>query len=120
MIVNTPYLKAAILRVLTDTVTVKRNVQTVSPIGRTTLYEQSVYTDIPCRVVKKTQSQNTQTESSNLLISSHVLFLDTQYSIQQGDELSISRFDRDYTFVAGDPFVYETHQEVPISQKGYA
>jgi hypothetical protein len=117
---NTSFMRAALSKMYSDVVSVKRYSESVSAIGRTSIDEVVVYSNIPCRLSKKSPSANMQTESSNTLDDSAMLYLDKQYIIRQGDELYLTHIGRSYHFQAGEPFVYESHQEIVISRKDYA
>lgn len=118
--INTSSMRAVIKRMYTDRVTVKRYAESISTIGRTSITEAPVYNNIPCRLSKKTQSGNMQMEPSNNLNETAMLYVDTEYVIKQGDELHVTRGNRSYHYQAGEPFVYESHQEIVVSRKDYA
>lgn len=76
-----------------------------------------VYSNVLCKLSKKSLNDVNQTRAQAEVSDSMVLFLDDRIGIKAGSKVLC----RGLTFYAGMPFVYSgSHQEVPLLYEGYA
>ncbi len=73
--------------------------------------------NIPCKLSKKTITATNQTEIANTIQYSPVLFINPDIKIKAGSKIVVSqhRVTREFE-QAGEPFVYETHQEIVLKR----
>lgn len=98
-----------------DTATVYRKQATEDTNGISTLTYQIVHNNIPCALSQKQLTTPTQNESNNYRYDS-LLFVDPTKTIKPGDKLviTIGANSDTRTMYAGEPFIYTSHQEVPL------
>ncbi|WP_410769585.1 ABC transporter ATP-binding protein [Fontibacillus sp. BL9] len=121
--------RLALERKYTDRVTVKR-MGRVKVNGETKQQLVTVYEGQPCRISQKALGINGQTETVNQIAYDTKLFIAPELEIKQGDTLTVTRGrniaagweavapGREYK--AGEPFPYETHQEISLQRKDTA
>lgn len=86
----------------------KESVGALTKNVKTKLYE-----NIPCALSQKELKTTDQTASQNKVAYDAKLFISPDIDITPGCELEVARLGRRYLFEsAGEPFIYETHQEV--------
>ncbi|MEF3309512.1 DUF6093 family protein [Paenibacillus sp. GYB004] len=123
--------RSAIEKLYTDRCTVYRHVKVKEPLTKETkLVAEPVYTDHPCRISQKALAQNSQTEAQNDIRYETKLFIAPELELQQGDILEVTRgritapgwgpIAPMRKYVAGEPFLYVTHQEISIQRKEWA
>lgn len=80
------------------------------------------YEDLHCALSSKSISATTQTDVENQIKYTTVLFIDTDYTILPGDKILITIGDTGVVreYYAGEGPLYQSHQEIPLSRKGYA
>lgn len=122
--------RKAIEKLYEDKCTISRYGPVKQPNGSTKNGLYAVYIDMPCRISQKALGSNGQTESSNNISYETKLFISPDLEIFQGDALKVTRGritasgwealgpEKEYT--AGEPFPYQTHQEVSIQRKDKA
>jgi hypothetical protein len=116
--------RALIERMYEDTATICRYDDDKNPVTKETeltLYE--VYSNQPCKLSQLRLPQDGQTEAQNDVRYDAKLFIAPDVEVQQGDVVSVTRAatGRVETYVAGKPFPpYQSHQEINLTQKGYA
>ncbi|MCC8435476.1 DUF6093 family protein [Brevibacillus sp. M2.1A] len=93
---------------------------TDSETGETTLKPVAVYADQPCRISQKALGTNNQTEAQNNIKYETKLFIAPELEIKQGDILEVTRGTITRKYEAGEPFPYQSHQEVSIQRKEWA
>jgi hypothetical protein len=84
---------------------------------------QVVHTDLPCRLSQIRLPQDGQTEAQNDIRYKAKLFIAPDVEVLQGDVVAVTRAAtaRVETYVAGKPFPpYRSHQEISLTQTGYA
>ncbi|MBE6787762.1 MAG: ABC transporter ATP-binding protein, partial [Ruminococcaceae bacterium] len=45
------------------------------------------------------------------------LFIAPELEIKQGDVVEVTHFGRTHKYIAGEPFVYSTHQEILLDRE---
>ncbi|MDN4069260.1 ABC transporter ATP-binding protein [Paenibacillus vini] len=116
-------------RTYTDRVIVKR-MDKVKVNGETKQQLITVYDQQPCRLSQKVLGANGQTETVNKITYDTKLFIAPELEIKQGDTLKVTRGRNTTTgweaiapgreYKAGEPFIYESHQEISIQRDGNA
>ncbi|ASS77283.1 ABC transporter ATP-binding protein [Tumebacillus algifaecis] len=112
--------RAAIERLYDDRATIKRHGEIEKPSGETVLGLAVICEDQPCRLSQKSLAVNGQTEAQNDVSYETKLFVSPDLELRQGDVVEVTRHGRALTYVAGEPFIYATHQEVNLQRKEYA
>lgn len=108
-------------RLYEDKCTIYRYEKVTDPeTEETTLKPVSVYSDQPCRISQKTLGTNSQTEAQNDIRYETKLFVAPELIIKQGDMLEVTRRTITRKYEAGEPFPYQSHQEVSIQRKEWA
>lgn len=111
-----------------DTCTIKRMVNVQQPNGSYKQERQTIYSNISCALsIGSRPAINTITdkmydreEALNQVHSQDKLFLNPSYIVQQGDEVVVSRNGRTITAQLGNPFVYDSHQQITLDQVRFA
>ncbi|WP_217563064.1 ABC transporter ATP-binding protein [Paenibacillus sp. GbtcB18] len=103
-----------------DTATIIRVIEVEKPSGETVQKFDPVYSDQPCRLSQKVLAVNDQTEAQNNITYLTKLFIAPELTILQGYEVTVKHVGRELSFVAGEPYLYPTHQEVILQRKGLA
>ena len=78
---------------------------------------------IPCGFSQRSRSRKNaeQTESVNVIEHTEKIFCDPTIEIRAGDRITIFLKTRDLgEFTASEPFIYDTHQEIPVYKKDEA
>lgn len=98
-----------------DMATVYRKQPTEDANGITSNQYKLTHTAVSCALSKKQLSTTNQTESNNIKYDS-VLFLDPSILILAGDKIVVTIGANEQTRImyAGEPFIYSSHQEVPL------
>ncbi|AFL99518.1 hypothetical protein Desde_1086 [Desulfitobacterium dehalogenans ATCC 51507] len=112
--------RRAVERLYEDKCTISRMVDVVKPSGEKRKELQAVYTDQSCKLSQKALASNGQTETANNIAYETKLFIAPEMEIRQGDTIEVTRYGRMLKFIAGEPFVYGSHQEVSMQRKGKA
>jgi len=122
--------RKAIEKLYEDRCTISRFGPKKQPNGSTKNELYAVYTDKPCRISQKSLGSNGQTESANNISYETKFFISPDLEILQGDALKITRgritasgwepIGAEKEYKAGEPFPYQTHQEVSLQRKDKA
>ncbi|SEG70265.1 ABC transporter ATP-binding protein [Paenibacillus sp. UNC499MF] len=112
--------RRAIEQHYTDRCTISRVIELEKPSGETVQDFSPAYLDQPCQLSQKALAVNDQTEAQNNIAYETKLFIAPELTILQGDEVTVKHVERELTFVAGEPYLYPTHQEVVLQRKGAA
>ncbi|WP_273483619.1 ABC transporter ATP-binding protein [Desulforamulus ruminis] len=122
MAINYKRHRRALEKLYEDRVTVSRYVKGKKPSGETALTLQPVHEheNIPCRLSQKALAVNGQTEAQNNIRYETKLFLAPEIEIRQGDVLAMTRAGKPWTYTAGEPFLYPTHQEILLQREDKA
>lgn len=111
-----------------DTCQVWRMGNTLQANGSYKQERQQVYDNVPCAlsigsrpaVNSITDKMYQRDQALNQVHRQDELFLSTSYIIQQGDEIIVSRNGRTITAQAGQPFVYDSHQQLHLDELRWA
>lgn len=112
--------RQAIESLFEDRATIKRHGDSETPHGETVQGPVLVYEDQPCRLSQKSLASDGQTEAQNNISYDLKLFISPDLTILQGDEIDVTHHGRTLECVAGEPFVYGSHQEVNLVRRGHA
>lgn len=86
----------------------------------TKLRRRIIYENIPCALSKGRLGPPTKRDNFNENRQEHLLFIAPEIEILAGDEieviLGVNGKGKKETFWAGAPFVYPSHQEVPLAK----
>lgn len=78
---------------------------------------QLTYGNIPCKLSKKTITAANQTEIANTIQYTPVLFINPDIEIKPGSKITLTQHGVTREFKqSGEPFVYETHQEIALKR----
>jgi len=124
-VINYDRHRAALERLYEDTATISRHLDDgKNPVTKETKQTlHVVYENQPCRLSQIRLPQNGQTEAQNDVRYEAKLFIAPEVEIHQGDVVAVTRAatGRTETYAAGKPFPpYRTHQEISLTQTGYA
>lgn len=111
--------RKAIEKLYEDKVTISRY-EKIRVNGETKLVLQLVCIDEPCRLSQKSLGANGQTEAQNDIIYETKLFTSPDIEILQGDEIEVTRGTMTRKYTAGEPYLYGSHQEVPLNRRDKA
>ncbi len=104
-------------RMYTDRFSLSRVVEITEPWGETRHERQVIYQDQPCRISQRALGTNNQGEPANDIVYETKLFCSPGLRIQQGDEITVTRAGETRAYIAGEPFLYLTHQEVSLQRR---
>lgn len=81
------------------------------------LNPEPTHENIPCKLSKKTINSTTQTEVANTIQYSPVLFINPDIEIKAGSKIVVTQNGVTREFEqSGEPFIYETHQEIALQR----
>lgn len=111
-----------------DTCTIKRMGNVLQANGSYKQARQTIYSNVSCALsIGSRPAINTITDKMynredvlNQIHTQDKLFLNPSYIIQQGDEVTVTRNGRTITAQAGQPFVYDTHQQITLDNIRFA
>jgi len=106
-------------RLYEDRATIIRHVEEQKPWGETTLVPVIVAENVPCRLSYRAigVSVSYQTESVNRIEYETKLFVSPEVDVQAGDVIIVTKAGVTREYVASEPFVHPTHQEVILTRK---
>lgn len=112
--------RKAIESTYTDTCTVY-GFQKIKKGGATRNEKIILLNNIKCALSQKSLKPTAQSETANAVSYDAKLFTAPEMLIEPGSRIEVSRLGRVSEFVsAGEPFVYETHQEIMLKRSGKA
>lgn len=78
--------------------------------------------NINCGYSQSSRGMNTiRTESVNIIEYNPKIFCNPTLDIKTGDRISVKYHTRDMgEFTAGEPYIYDSHQEIPLMKKSDA
>ncbi len=112
--------RRAVEKLYEDKCTISRMVDVVKPSGEMRKVLQVIHEEKSCKLSQKALSSNGQTEAANNISYETKLFIAPELEIRQGDAVEVTRCGRVLKFIAGEPFVYGSHQEISLQRKGKA
>jgi len=113
--------RAALEHTYEDTCTVYRYQDVKDPISKVTKQAPAVlHTAVACRLSQTVLPKDGQTVAQNDIKYDAKLFFGLDTAIQQGDLIEVTRGGISRRYVAGEPFLYPTHQEIGLTHKEWA
>lgn len=113
--------RAYIEQLYTDRAYIFRSEHKKDPVTKETkLVEVLVSEDVPCRISQSSSAVPIRSDNADAVFYNVKMFISPEVSIKQGDYVDVSRGGTIRRYVAGEPFVYETHQEVALQRKEWA
>ncbi|WP_018752179.1 hypothetical protein [Paenibacillus sanguinis] len=85
--------------------------------GETIRQLELLHDALPCFLSQTGLAKNNQTAVQNDIRYDAKLFCSPAYSIAQGCVIDVSRGGQTRRYVAGEPFVYATHQEIGLTRE---
>lgn len=100
-----------------DLCAIKRKVKVKDPAtGVTTTEEKVIVENIKCALSKK-DVQTMSSDGVGKLAFSHLLFLNPNIDLQEGDAVEVTVMGKISIYLASKPFYYQTHSETLLSYK---
>jgi hypothetical protein len=111
-----------------DKCDIYRLAKTQQPNGSYKQQRTLIYSSLPCAYSKGSRPAiNTitdvlgkETDVANMIMTRDKLYLNPSYIVNQGDEIIITRYGREFTVTAGLPFLYDSHQVLAVEDIRYA
>ena len=100
-----------------DRCTIKRKEKIKNPItGVTETKEVIIVEDVKCALSKK-DIQTMNVDGVGVLAFSHLLFLNPNINLQEGDIVEVVSMGKISIYLASKPFYYSSHSETLLSYK---
>ena len=100
-----------------DKCTIKRKEKVKNPnTGVTETEEVIIVEDIKCALSKK-DIQVMNVDGIGALAFSHLLFLNPNVDVQEGDTVEVTSMGKISSYLASKPFYYSSHSETLLSYK---
>ena len=100
-----------------DKCTIKRKEKIKNPnTGVTETKEVIIAEDVKCALSKK-DIQTMSVDGVGALAFSHLLFLNPNINLQEGDTVEVTRMGKKSIYLASKPFYYSSHSETLLSYK---
>ena len=100
-----------------DKCTIKRKVKAKNEnTGVTETVEKIIAENVKCALSKK-DVQMMSSDGVGKLTFSHLLFLNPNTDIQEGDTIEVTTMGKIYVYLASKPFYYSSHMEISLSYK---
>ena len=100
-----------------DKCTIKRKEKIKNPnTGVTETKEVIIVEDVKCALSKK-DIQTMNVDGVGTLAFSHLLFLNPNINLQEGDIVEVSSMGKISVYLASKPFYYPSHSETLLSYK---
>lgn len=117
--------KTIIERTYFDRCNIYRKTDTTDQSGITKQTRQPVAEFIPCALSKKRLEAYQQQDGHGAITNEHILFISPEIEVMAGDEIEVIRSSLSYAtpdltpqrYWAGEPFLYSSHQEVPLRKE---
>lgn len=78
---------------------------------------EPIHEDIACKLSKKTINSTNQTDVANVIRYSPLLFINSDIEIKPGSQIDVNQHGITRSFKqSGEPFIYETHQEIILQR----
>ena len=101
-----------------DKCTIKRKEKIKNPItGVTETKEVIIAEDVKCALSKRDNTPIMIYDGVGNLAFSHVLFLNPNVDIQEGDTVEVTSMGKISIYLASKPFYYPSHSEILLSYK---
>ena len=100
-----------------DRCTIKRKVKTKNEnTGVTETVEKIIAENVKCALSKK-DVQSMQVDGMGKLSYSHLLFLNPNINLQEGDTVEVASMGKISNYLASKPFYYSSHSETLLTYK---
>ena len=100
-----------------DKCTIKRKEKIKNPItGVTETKEVIIVEDVKCALSKK-DVQTMNVDGIGTLVFSHLLFLNPNVDVQEGDIVKVVSMGKISIYLASKPFYYSSHSETLLTYK---
>ena len=100
-----------------DKCTIKRKEKIKNPnTGVTETKEIIIVEDVKCALSKK-DIQTMNVDGVGALAFSHLLFLNPNVDVQEGDTVEVASMGKISTYLASKPFYYSSHSETLLTYK---
>lgn len=99
----------------TDRMTVSRQTPVRDEYGGDDYQKRDLWEDVPCRLSQKRQSEMTVTEGTAPYEQRLKVFTGSEIDVMVNDVLTVTHEGQVYILRAGLPFLYPTHQEIPVT-----
>ena len=116
-VINYQAYQRIIERFYEDRCTITGFRETKTEWNETRLEKQVIVKNVPCRVSQRTLGTNAQSDTVNVIAYETKLFIAPDVPIRQGDEIEVTRGSIVRKYTAGEPFVYQSHQEVSLQRR---
>lgn len=78
---------------------------------------EPIHENIPCKLSKKTINPSSETDIASIVRYAPMLFIAPEIEIKPGSEILVTQYGITRVFKqSGEPFVYETHQEIMLQR----
>lgn len=111
--------KEILKRTYFDRCSIYRKEEAESPSGLTRQVRGLVAADVPCALSRKRPDGAGREGPHGVIAAEHVLFMDPGVEVLAGDEVEVIRqaAPAAQRYWAGEPFVYSSHQEIPLRRE---
>ena len=100
-----------------DKCTIKRKVKSKNEnTGVTETVEEIIAENVKCALSKK-DIQTMNVDGVGALVFSHLLFLNPNVDVREGDTLEVTSMGKISIYLASKPFYYSSHSEILLSYK---
>ena len=84
--------------------------------GVTETVEKTIYENVKC-ALSKNDVQSMQVDGMGKLSYSHLLFLNPNINLQEGDTVEVASMGKISIYLASKPFYYSSHSETLLNYK---
>ena len=103
-----------------DRCTIKRKEKVKNTnTGVTETVEKTIYENVKC-ALSKNDVQSMQVDGIGKLSYSHLLFLNPNVDVQEGDTVEVSSMGKISVYLASKPFYYSSHSQTLLTYKDRA
>lgn len=82
---------------------------------------EPAHEDIPCKLSKKTINPSSETDIASTIKYVPMLFIAPEIEVKPGSKIKVTQHGVEREFEqSGEPFVYDTHQEIMLQRVGKA
>lgn len=113
--VNNLAFKNAVRSLWRDLCTVKVKSTAKNAVGRSVQTEETLFSDVPCRLSFNSVTVPNETSHAALTVQSATLFIDKDLTIPAGSSIIVTHEGVTRVYVhSGEPSVYTYHQQIPL------
>ena len=100
---------------------VYRNTKKEKENGKTRFSDELIYEQEKCALSRENKSENTQTDSTNNISYTEILFLSPDIKIEQGDTIIVTTKNKEkIKYKSGVPEWFSSHQEIILEREDRA